>query len=240
MILTTSPVRRYRAPSRATRHTRVSYNGYLVIRKLRVRRFSVSSNRAQTTTRGTPNDDYLTWPDLGNFVLLRNSIWHGAIPVSTKKAATRIIFGGVVAIALAYYALLLFGCWANDTHVQGAAARNMIFVYEDLYKYHERNGRWPQNLMEAAKQQGSSSSHFIRGGDIVDLVSHRPLLYYPDAKPGTHAILLAQPEPNKIGLWPFITMRREGIRADGKLVDVQGDEREVDDSENKAGPPGRC
>jgi hypothetical protein len=61
------------------------------------------------------------------------------------------------------------------------------------------------------------------------------LIYYPDAKPGTKAILVEQPEPLEVGLWPFIVTHRRAIRADGRLVDLHGDEREVDDSKPRAG-----
>ena len=65
------------------------------------------------------------------------------------------------------------------------------------------------------------------GGDLVDPVSHRPLVYHPGAPLGTRAILLAQPEPREVGLWPFARIERLGVRADGMLVRLQDDSREV-------------
>ena len=73
---------------------------------------------------------------------------------------------------------------------------------------------------------------------MVDPISERPWVYHPDAGPGTHAILLAQPEPLEFGLWPLARMERLGVRADGKLVDLQDDEREVDDSKIRREYPG--
>ncbi len=143
-----------------------------------------------------------------------------------SKTVTGIFLVGLVAIALAWYALDLFVHCAVAGHVQGMAASNMVHVYKDLCKYRERNRRWPKSLPDAVKEKEAS----IGEGDIVDRVSDRPLLYYPDAKPGTKALLLAQPEPLEIGLWPFVTTERLGIRADGKFVNVKGDEKEVDDS----------
>ena len=148
--------------------------------------------------------------------------------MGAKRHAARIICGVILFLALAYYAFLLFGCWTNDEHIQGAAVTGMRVVYNDLCNYRERHGRWPQNLVEAAKEKGAHSG--LDGGEVTDLVSRRPFLYYPDAKPGTHAVLFAQPEPHRIGLWPFVMTERLGIRADGRFVDIQDGEREADDS----------
>ena len=146
--------------------------------------------------------------------------------MSVKNTATRTLLGVILVIALAYYAFLVFGCWTNDEHIQAAAVVKMLHVGEALCEYREMNGRWPKDLMEAAKQQRS----FIGGGDILGTTTQRPYLYFPDAEPGTRAILLAQPGPHRIGLWPFVWTERLGIRADGRFVDIRGDEREVDDS----------
>ena len=61
----------------------------------------------------------------------------------------------------------------------------------------------------------------------MDPMTMRPLLYYPDAEPGTKAILFAQPEARRMGLWPFVGTQRIGVRADGRCVDLEAGGREL-------------
>ena len=151
--------------------------------------------------------------------------WYpGRWPV--KKLAARIFLAALIAIALVY-TLKFCGGEAGAMHTQSARGVRLACLYRGLCAYRERNGRWPQTLREAVDERGSS----LRETDILDpILPNRPLIYYPDAKPGTKAILVERPEPLEVGLWPFIVTHRRAIRADGRLVDLHGDEREVDDS----------
>ena len=146
--------------------------------------------------------------------------------MNAKKVATRITLGVLVAAVLLY--AVEFGAnVAVGIHKQSARGVCLAFVYRDLCIYRKSNGQWPGSLSDATKRQGS----LLGEAETLDPISHLPLLYYPDAKPGTKAILLAQPEPLELGLWPFVRMKRLGIRADGRIVHLHGDESEDDDPE---------
>jgi hypothetical protein len=54
---------------------------------------------------------------------------------------------------------------------------------------------------------------------LVDPISDRLWLYYPDAEFGTGAVLVVQPEALRVGLWPFITFRRWWLLVDRRLVE---------------------
>ena len=145
--------------------------------------------------------------------------------MNVKKVATRVIVGVLLAIALVY-TIKFLGGEAGAAHTQSTRGVHLAHLHRSLCAYRESNGRWPQSLREAVDQPGSS----LREADILDpILPHHPLIYYPDAKPGTKAILAAQPEPLEVGLWPFIVTHRRAIRADGRLVDLHGDEKEGDD-----------
>ena len=136
--------------------------------------------------------------------------------MSARKTATGVVLGALLALALACYRVAYIATSMGSEHLEGAAVRQMVSTYDALREFRKRNGRWPKALS------------VVMGGTGVDpSCSYRPFLYFPGAKPGTGAILLAQPEAIKVGLWPFITIERMGVRADGKLVDVRGDGQEA-------------
>jgi hypothetical protein len=133
--------------------------------------------------------------------------------MSTKNITIRIVVGLALGLAVACYYVAYLGCWTTTAHLEGATVSHMTGVYRRLHEYYEKNGRWPESLSVVMGETG------------IDLTSNLPLLYFPDAKPGTEEILIAQPQPFKVGLWPFVEMKRRGVRADGELVDVPSDER---------------
>lgn len=131
-----------------------------------------------------------------------------------------VILVALLGIALASCLLAYFLHEINPAHhLEGATIFRMVQIYDALERYRENKGRWPESLSLAEAANVG-----------IDLTSDLPLLYFPDAKPGTEAILLAQPQPCKIGPWPFVTIVQKGIRADGELIDVRGDERGVEES----------
>ena len=142
-----------------------------------------------------------------------------------KKVAACVILGSLTLVGLTYGVLFL-GEMVVAIHNRAISGVIMTNIYTDLRRFRETSGRWPESLTEMVQQKES----LVGPGYDLDPISRRPLLYYPDAKPGTKTIIVAQPEPLKAGLCPFITMKRWAIRADGKLVDLSGDERDVDES----------
>ena len=136
--------------------------------------------------------------------------------MSAKTTAICVTLGILLAIAVVGYrvAYLVHG----TRRLEGASVALMDRAYRRLCEYHDQNGRWPRNLP------------VVMGKTGVDLTSDLPLLYFPDAKRGTEAILIAQPKPFEVGPWPFVTAERKGIRADGEVVDGRGDERKVEEA----------
>ena len=132
-----------------------------------------------------------------------------------RRTAVRIFLCALICIVLVYMVE-----WCGNVgvrmHQRSARALALAVIYRDLCSYRETNGKWPQSLEEAAKRQGSFSSEQY----IFDPISHQPFLYFRDAEPGTKMILLAEPEPLKMGLWPLTVMQRRGVQADGEFVDL--------------------
>jgi len=150
--------------------------------------------------------------------------------MGVRRTVIRILLGAVLCLAVLAYALFSFGDRAVAQHIQGARHLCLSDLKVGLWKYHERNGRWPQTLRRMAIEE------WWGGVDAVDPASGRPLpdrelaklvdpisdrlwLYYPDAEFGTGAVLVVQPEALRVGLWPFITFRRWWLLVDRRLVE---------------------
>ena len=126
------------------------------------------------------------------------------------KATKWVALSSLVISALVYIALFL-GNLGNAQHQQVARETGLARVYSELCRYRARRGHWPKTLLELTSQEEA----LLTQGDLLDPISHRPLIYCPDTQPGTQATLLAQPDPTQVGLWPFMTTWRNGIRANG-------------------------
>ena len=110
--------------------------------------------------------------------------------MNVKKTAPRFFLGVLLAIGLCGYTFAFVGHWGVAGHMQGIVAGRMQTLYVGLCKCREKKGQWPRSLMEAVKYPEAG----LAEGYDLDAITERPLLYYPDAKPGTKAILIAQPE----------------------------------------------
>jgi hypothetical protein len=121
------------------------------------------------------------------------------------------------AVPGAVYALMLFVQVGNAMHMQSAVNADLLIVYRDLQTYREANARWPASLEDAAKRPGSvlGPGHFLS-----DPISKQPFHYYPAAALNTRQLLLTQPAPIGLRFWPFTIRLREGIAADGSVVDL--------------------
>jgi hypothetical protein len=131
---------------------------------------------------------------------------------------SRVILTAVLIVAvMGVYALMLLVRLGNALHIQSAVSGDLSIVYRDLKTYRENRGHWPASLDEAAKRPGSvlGPGHFL-----LDPISRRPFVYHPGAEPGSSQVLLAQPTPVEIQFWPFKFNWREGIAADGTVVDL--------------------
>jgi hypothetical protein len=115
------------------------------------------------------------------------------------------------------YALVLFVQVGNAIHMQSAVSGDLAIVYRDVREYREANSRWPASLDVAAKRPGSV---LYPGHFLSDPISKQPFLYFPGATPETRQVLLAQPAPIAVRFWPFTIQWREGIAADGTVVDL--------------------
>ena len=127
---------------------------------------------------------------------MRNySVWSHS--VSTKKMVRirNFILGVLLAIGLCGYILAFVGHWGVAGHMQVLVAGKMQTVYVGLCKCLAKKGQWPPSLMEAVKCPEAELSE----RSALDPITERPLLYYSDAKPGTKAILIAQPEARQNG-----------------------------------------
>ncbi len=82
-------------------------------------------------------------------------------------------------------------------------ASNLGHLQVKLIDYYATKGRWPEQLGELK----------LSDFQLTDRVSRKPLLYFPDATHDTTDILVAQPEPFRMGLWPFGEMRRHVMLA---------------------------
>ena len=141
----------------------------------------------------------------------------------STNIAKRVTLAVFVAIAVVY-AIEFFGSYAVAMRNRAVAGANLAFVYDEICAFRVRNGRFPQELEEAVGQQGAA----LGLAHIFDPVCHRHLRYHPNVTFGSKAIILAQSEPTIAGIWPFVTKKRLGIQADRKLVDLYGDDSEVD------------
>ncbi|MGA2031913.1 MAG: hypothetical protein ABSG68_06640 [Thermoguttaceae bacterium] len=155
-------------------------------------------------------------------------VFRGATAMMGKRAPARVVARWLIGIVLIYsgvYALYWICDVGNLDHKQGTRGMYLMRAYHFLCTYRERNGRWPPSLKVMVKQPYALDYQSC----IFDPISHGPVLYYPNAEAGTSAIILAQPEPLKAGLWPFITTHRWGVRADGRIVNLHDDESELGD-----------
>ncbi len=135
--------------------------------------------------------------------------------MNTKSIAIPVAIAVALGLAAAGYYVAYLGRLVTTGHLEGLSVENMMDTYDRAREYRDKTGRWPESLS------------VVVGETVIDLTSSLPFLYFPDAKPGTEEILLAQPQPFKVGLWPFDEMWRKGVRVDGELVDVRGNERAV-------------
>jgi hypothetical protein len=143
--------------------------------------------------------------------------------MNARTVARRAVLFGLAAVVLVYVVELLGGV-AVGIKRQGASQHHLVSVFRALCEYHEAKGRWPGSLLDAA------GCGLIGESWTVDPISHRPLLYHPEAEAGTNAILLAQPEAVRIGLWPFVATRRLGVQADGEVVGLPAHDARVDEA----------
>ena len=109
----------------------------------------------------------------------------------------------LLGISLAYYALVAYGLWALCGQKMSATTGEILSVYEAICEYSEKHGQWPKRLLD-------ENGRLLWGHDAYaeDPIFHKPWLYFPDAKRGTNAILLAQPEPIQMRVWPIIIKHR--------------------------------
>ncbi len=148
------------------------------------------------------------------------------VTTRTKKIAVGCVVGLFV-LGLMTYGFLV-GCHAtNVAHQTSAQAFGVGDLYRVLRTYEEANGRWPEDPMQAATERRPADTIETR-----DPISHRPLLYYPDAKPGSKKVLLAVPVPVRLHVWPFVIEKRPAILADGTHVDLGSAKPEDDRSVN--------
>jgi len=87
----------------------------------------------------------------------------------------------------------------------------LLQLRDDLDAYYNKYHKWPDDLKHLLKQNGLAEY------TPTDPISHKALLYFPDAASGTEAILVAQPEPFRTRLWPFGKMKRWVATANGEL-----------------------
>jgi hypothetical protein len=92
-------------------------------------------------------------------------------------------------------------------HVQSALDDELRDAFEAASAYRAKNGKWPVTLEDE-----------FRGP--INMESKRPFYYNPQATSGTNEILIAQPVPFGVEVWPFKVTWQHGITADGKLVDL--------------------
>ena len=102
----------------------------------------------------------------------------------------------VLVIAVVIYAYLFFWSWAFYLHKMSAVGFDMKQTYDNLCEYRAKNGRWPEDLEVLVKANYHTQLY------VNDPISHQPWHYFPSAKPGTKAILLAEPEPLEMGSGP--------------------------------------
>ncbi len=86
---------------------------------------------------------------------------------------------------------------------EGAVSCDMNHLYLALHDYHDAKKAWPAKLEDL-------KVHEIL---LKDKISGKPYLYFPDARYGTRDILLTQPQPFRLGLWPFGEIKRFILRA---------------------------
>jgi len=109
--------------------------------------------------------------------------------------ACAIVAGGSV-YSLCY-------CWVYGHMVGGEAAvsSGLWNLRTELYRYHDARKNWPEKLSDLGEFSWK------------DHIAEKPYLYFPGARRGTTDILAAQPEPYRLGLWPFGQIKRQVILA---------------------------
>lgn len=86
---------------------------------------------------------------------------------------------------------------------EGTVSCDMNHLYLALHDYHDAKKAWPATLED------------LKVDEILlkDRISGKRYLYFPDARYGTRDLLLAQPQPFRLGLWPFGETKRTILRA---------------------------
>jgi len=85
-----------------------------------------------------------------------------------------------------------------------------------LNGYYDAQKKWPEKLDDLKLKP-----YEIK---LTDLISGKPFIYFPDATRNTKDVLLAQPEPFRMGLWPLGKMKRHAVLAIGEHVEFNGQE----------------
>jgi hypothetical protein len=137
----------------------------------------------------------------------------GALAALVRAIVCVFLAAGVLVYGLLYVASVL-----NAVHVDAVRASQLATLRWHLNNYRERFGHWPDTLEDLLEKQRSSG---MTEGDIRDPIAKQPWLYYPRAPFGTTSILVMQPEPLQVGLWPLVRVHRHGVRADGRICEVQ-------------------
>jgi hypothetical protein len=132
--------------------------------------------------------------------------------MNTKNSCLRLIVPAVLIIVGLFLGWFLVCDFAHTRHKAAADKIILKRVYSVLTKYREAHGRWPENIVEAAKELK------LPGVDRVDPILERPWLYYPNAKPGTKEVLAAVPDVIRMDWLPFIGWQ-DAVLADGTYVD---------------------
>lgn len=108
---------------------------------------------------------------------------------------------GILFAAILFY----YGCHRFREEIAVVHETELHYRFEELYKYlveyYESHQKWPQTLAELPLPEERKEKL------LIDFMSGKPYLYFPQAK-GRYAILVAQPKPYRVGLWPFGELRR--------------------------------
>lgn len=148
-----------------------------------------------------------------------------------RKVVTRTLCG----IFFGIFLVLIYGV-SNFVYrnLTLAKASGLVCEFGDMRarfsNYYETNHHWPRNLDVVR-------TLVLNDSCMLDPISEKPLVYYPDAKPWTNEILMAQPEPFRTELWPFGKMQRYVMLGNGDIRTLmdQGainDPQEYDFSKN--------
>lgn len=90
----------------------------------------------------------------------------------------------------------------------------LFHLRDRLFDYRRSTGRWPNSLADVIGD----------GVALIDSVSEEPYVFFPDARPNSSDVLVAQPEPFQAGLWPLGGTKRKALLATGELRSFYGEE----------------